>query len=254
MFCENCGTQLPDGALFCPNCGNKLPDAPAAETETQAQPHEYQPQGQTNDYQAQEQPGAYQPQGQPHEYQPQRQTNEYQAQEQPDAYQPQGQPMEDNQFSQKVGQATTQIVEKASSGIAVIMPYKNILLIIGCVMSIISVFLPYLKVDAYYITYSVRLIQGDGFIYIGLGVALLVLVLMYKALPIFILSIINFAIMIINTAWAAYITSASFFGYSLDGLTKKGAGFVLLIISAIIIIICGIMYFIERNAQKKAGM
>lgn len=24
MFCENCGTELPDGAAFCSNCGNRI--------------------------------------------------------------------------------------------------------------------------------------------------------------------------------------------------------------------------------------
>ena len=24
MFCENCGSNVPDGTKFCPKCGNKL--------------------------------------------------------------------------------------------------------------------------------------------------------------------------------------------------------------------------------------
>lgn len=30
MFCPNCGTKLPDGAVFCSNCGTKVQVAPAA--------------------------------------------------------------------------------------------------------------------------------------------------------------------------------------------------------------------------------
>lgn len=35
MYCSNCGTKIPDGALFCPNCGQKVKDAvqPAAGSE-----------------------------------------------------------------------------------------------------------------------------------------------------------------------------------------------------------------------------
>ena len=128
------------------------------------------------------------------------------------------------------------------------MPYRNIILIIGCVLSIISVFLPYLTAQAdFHAVYSVRLIQGDGFIYLGIAVALLVLVLMYRTLPIFILSLINFVMMIINCAWAAHVISF----FSFRSVFHTGAGFVLLIISAIAILFCGILYFIERQSLKK---
>jgi len=29
MFCNNCGTQLEEGAAFCPNCGSSVGVAPA---------------------------------------------------------------------------------------------------------------------------------------------------------------------------------------------------------------------------------
>ena len=29
MFCNNCGTQLEEGAAFCPNCGSSVSVAPA---------------------------------------------------------------------------------------------------------------------------------------------------------------------------------------------------------------------------------
>ena len=29
MFCPNCGSKLPDGAVFCSNCGTKVQEAPA---------------------------------------------------------------------------------------------------------------------------------------------------------------------------------------------------------------------------------
>lgn len=45
MFCNNCGTQLPDGALFCPNCGNKF------ETVNTPQPEYQQPEFQQPAYQ-----------------------------------------------------------------------------------------------------------------------------------------------------------------------------------------------------------
>ena len=31
-FCNNCGTQIPDGAAFCPSCGAKYTPVPAAPT------------------------------------------------------------------------------------------------------------------------------------------------------------------------------------------------------------------------------
>lgn len=31
MYCNNCGTQIEDGAAFCPNCGSSTAPAPAAE-------------------------------------------------------------------------------------------------------------------------------------------------------------------------------------------------------------------------------
>lgn len=37
MYCENCGTQLNDGAKFCPNCGTKCTFTPKATTQEPAQ-------------------------------------------------------------------------------------------------------------------------------------------------------------------------------------------------------------------------
>lgn len=31
MFCQNCGTKLPDDSVFCPSCGNRVKAAPAPE-------------------------------------------------------------------------------------------------------------------------------------------------------------------------------------------------------------------------------
>ena len=45
MFCPNCGTQVPQGALFCPSCGKAMPSAAAPQAEpVQPQPAQPQPQ------------------------------------------------------------------------------------------------------------------------------------------------------------------------------------------------------------------
>lgn len=36
MFCQNCGSNNPNGAMFCENCGSKLPAATPAHAETSA--------------------------------------------------------------------------------------------------------------------------------------------------------------------------------------------------------------------------
>ncbi len=36
MFCQNCGSNNPNGAMFCENCGTRLPSAVAAPAETSA--------------------------------------------------------------------------------------------------------------------------------------------------------------------------------------------------------------------------
>ena len=37
MFCNNCGTKLPDSAVFCNNCGAKLPKQPSQQPQPQQQ-------------------------------------------------------------------------------------------------------------------------------------------------------------------------------------------------------------------------
>ncbi len=34
MFCENCGTEIPENSKFCPSCGAKVEDAAPADTES----------------------------------------------------------------------------------------------------------------------------------------------------------------------------------------------------------------------------
>ncbi len=39
MFCEKCGSQIPEGSAFCPNCGNPVkPAAVPAGSETEGTP------------------------------------------------------------------------------------------------------------------------------------------------------------------------------------------------------------------------
>ena len=43
MFCEKCGTQIPEGAVSCPTCGSAVtPPQPQAEAQAQYQQPQYQ--------------------------------------------------------------------------------------------------------------------------------------------------------------------------------------------------------------------
>lgn len=44
MFCESCGTQIPEGKSFCPNCGTAVAGAVAAASQPVAQPAQQAPQ------------------------------------------------------------------------------------------------------------------------------------------------------------------------------------------------------------------
>lgn len=75
MFCNNCGSQIPDNSAFCPACGNTLaqpnanPDPAPQYQQPQYQAPQYQaPQYQQPQYQA---PQYQQPQYQPYPQQPQ---------------------------------------------------------------------------------------------------------------------------------------------------------------------------------------
>ena len=46
MYCENCGTQLKDGAKFCPNCGASVASPSSIEVK-QPQPYQQASQPQT---------------------------------------------------------------------------------------------------------------------------------------------------------------------------------------------------------------
>ena len=40
MYCQECGTQLPEGAMFCPNCGTGAgAEASTTQGSTEEQPH-----------------------------------------------------------------------------------------------------------------------------------------------------------------------------------------------------------------------
>ena len=83
MFCEKCGTRIPDGQTQCPACQVRTA-APVQQNNYYAQPGNSQPNG----YQGGYQPNGYQPSGyQPNGYQPNGyQPNGYQ----PNGYQPNG--------------------------------------------------------------------------------------------------------------------------------------------------------------------
>lgn len=111
MFCPNCGSQVPDGTQFCGVCGSRIIMA-AVQTDHYPKPQ-----------QIIQQPQDQQPQ------QPQYQA--YQQPQQPQ--QPQYQPYRQPQYQQPVSRNSTQSRSSA----------KIILGLLGAVLIIGSIFLPY---------------------------------------------------------------------------------------------------------------
>ena len=112
MFCPNCGSQLSDGAQFCGSCGYQLGGQSAPQPEAQPQ-YQQQPQ--------------YQPYQQP----------QYQQYQQP---QPQYQQYQQPQYQQYQQPMYHQPAKSVASN-----PAKLIIGLLGAVLIIGSVFLPYLS-------------------------------------------------------------------------------------------------------------
>lgn len=75
MFCENCGTQLKDGAKFCPNCGAKVEGAAPAQSAPSSAYVPPTPEPQPTPYQTPHQMAAQQRVGKLYYPDPKRYTN-----------------------------------------------------------------------------------------------------------------------------------------------------------------------------------
>ena len=115
--------------------------------------------------------------------------------------------------------------------------YLKIGVLAASVLMIVSTILPYVSVLGYY---TLTLLMGDGsqmadgIFFVALAVLCIVFVLMDKAIPLMAASVFSVIV------WIYEITQLSQFG----ALVTKGIGYWLLAISAIVLLVLSILYFV----------
>lgn len=124
----------------------------------------------------------------------------------------------------------------------------NIVGIIASVLVIISAFLPYATVSIFGVTESTSLVKGgDGYIFIGLAIAAIVLAVLKKDIFVAVAGVIMVVVCFIEMADASEVFNDAMYG----DYIKKGAGYYLVILSSIVVTVSPFIGTIINKIKNK---
>ncbi|MBO5460726.1 MAG: zinc-ribbon domain-containing protein [Ruminococcus sp.] len=221
MFCKFCGAQLPDNAKFCGSCGNQLVQPGQASAQT---PHMQAGAQQTNQPHMQANtPGAGQP---------------YQASNNsmPNQRPYQGAPM-------TAPAPKIKVKTKYNLG--------NLIIWLGCILGIVSLFTTYATASLLGISESVSLMDTDD------GIIFLVIIAIVAVISLFKLNIVC----IIGSLFTIFFVNMEYQNVSdsyYSGMVEFGMGNTLLWVGAILMLLGSVAAFVlavmQRNKDRQAAM
>ncbi len=153
-----------------------------------------------------------------------------------------------NQYGQQQYNQMANTGSTSSLSGAKIILYSFIAGIVGCLINIISVFCPYASIELWGFKESVSLFDfddptgRDGIFFLILGIILIALFIFKKAIPTIIFAVINLILLFVEMGNNEDLK---------DMGAKLGAGYYLLLIGSIIVMIASVTLLIGKQKAKR---
>lgn len=155
----------------------------------------------------------------------------------------------DNDTKEDLDMKVNQKKQKSSKPLIINISNINILGIIGSLITIISVCLPFASATFFGTSVTYRYIDGDGIFVIIIGIIAIIVSFLNKGIILIVLGVLDFLLFIyyshsINSLLNSNLSKSYF---NMSNLLAKGAGYYLMPVGAILMICAGIYYILKRR-------